>query len=117
MVAKLEEVELRLARAESINSTKDKEIVELKATLEKSENKWYNVGFVDVESLVELVVFQSQRYGFGEGWMAAILAMGMPADSPFINPDKIPYPKPPPLVQNPTDAEEEEDTPSMRELV
>ena len=57
IAAKLEEVELRLARAKSINSAKDKEIVKLKATLEESENKWYNVGFVDIKNSVESVVF------------------------------------------------------------
>ena len=57
MAAKLEEVELRLARAKSINSARDKEIVKLKATLEESENKWYNVGFVDIKNSIEPVVF------------------------------------------------------------
>ena len=57
MTAKLEKVELRLARAKSINSARNKEIVKLKATLEESENKWYNVGFVDIKNSVEPVVF------------------------------------------------------------
>ena len=48
--------------------------------------------------------------------MAALQVMGVPNDSPLRNPDQIPYPDPTPLVQNPTSAEEE-DTPSMRELV
>lgn len=41
----------------------------------------------------------------------------MPKDSPLRNPNQIPYLDPSPSVQNPTGAEEEEDTPSMRELV
>lgn len=49
--------------------------------------------------------------------MAVVLAMGVPEDSPFRNPDQIPYLKPPPPIQNHTDAEKEEDTPSIRELV
>ena len=45
------------------------------------------------------------------------MAMGVPKDSPLRNPNQIPYPKPPPpTTQNPTEAEDE-DTPSMRELV
>ena len=45
------------------------------------------------------------------------MAMGVPKDSPLRNPNQIPYPEsPPPTTQNPTEAEDE-DTPSMRELV
>lgn len=44
--------------------------------------------------------------------------MGVADDSPLRNPEQIPFPKPPPPIQqNPTSAEEEEDTPGMRELV
>ena len=44
--------------------------------------------------------------------------MGVADDSLLRNPKQIPFPKPPPPVQqNPTSAKEEEDTPSMRELV
>lgn len=83
MTIKLEEIELKLAKAESLNLTKDKEIVELKIALEVNENKWYNAGFVDAKNSAELVMFQSKWYGFSEGWMAALLAMGVPKDSPF----------------------------------
>ena len=116
METKLGEIKLRLAEAESINSPSDKEIAELKVTLEEGENKFYNMGFTDAENSVEPVMFQSRRYGFNEGWEVAVLALRVPEDSPFINPDQIPYPEPPPLVQNPIDADEE-NTPSMRELV
>lgn len=51
-----------------------------------------------------------------KGWMAVVLAMRIPEDSPFKDADQIPYPEPPPLAQNPIDADEE-DTPSMWELV
>ena len=107
---------MRLAGAESIILARDKEIAELKAALDESKNKWYNMGFIDVENSVEPVMFQSWKYGFEEGWMAALSAMGVPEDSPLRNPDQIPYPEPPPPTQNPTKVEEE-DTPSMRELV
>ena len=62
---------MRLARAESIISARDKEIAELKAALDESKNKWYNMGFTDVENSTEPVMFQSWKYGFEEGWMAA----------------------------------------------
>ena len=39
METKLKEMELRLVEAESITSARDKEIAELKATLEESKNK------------------------------------------------------------------------------
>lgn len=95
MAAKLEEVDLRLARAKSINSARDMEITELRAALEGSENKWYNAGFADAENSTKLIMFQSKRYGFGEGWMVAMLAIGVPKDSPFRNPDQISYPEHP----------------------
>lgn len=43
--------------------------------------------------------------------------MEVPDDSPLRNPEKIPFPEPPPLVQNPIGVDNEEDTPNMRELV
>ena len=42
--------------------------------------------------------------------------MGMPDDSPLRNPEQIPFPTHPPLVQSQPGADEE-DIPSMRELV
>lgn len=48
--------------------------------------------------------------------MVALVAAGVPQDSPLKNPNQVPYPNPPPPVQNPTDAKDEE-TESMRELV
>lgn len=109
------EAELRLADAKSIISARDKEIAELKAALEESENKYYNMGFNDAENLAEPVMFENRKYGFDEGWLAAMLAMGVPEDSPLRNPNQIPYPEPP-LNQNPTKADNE-DTSIMRELV
>ena len=53
--------------AESIIIARDKEIVELKAALEESENKYYNMGFNDAENFAELVMFENKKYGFGEG--------------------------------------------------
>ena len=38
-------------------------------------------------------------------------------DSPLRNPAQIPYPVPPPLIQSQICAADEEDTPSMRELI
>ena len=106
-----------MAGAKSIITTRDKEIAELKAVLEESENKYYNMGFNDAENLAEPIMFENRKYGFGEGWMATMMAMGLLEDSPFRNPDQIPYLKPPlPTTQNPTEAKYE-DTLSMRKLV
>ena len=114
---KLGEMELRLAEAESIISARDKEVAELKVELEESEDKFYDMGFTDVKNLSELVMYQSRRYGFNKGWMAAVNAMGVLEESLFKIPKQIPYPEPPsPLVQNLNRVEEEESQ-SMRELV
>lgn len=106
-----------MAGAKSIITTRDKEIANLKAALKESENKYYNIGFNDAENSAKSVMFENRNYGFGEGWMATVTTIGLLEDSPFRNPDQIPYPKPPPPpTQNPTEVEDE-DTLSMRELV
>ncbi|KAK9986297.1 hypothetical protein SO802_031248 [Lithocarpus litseifolius] len=85
---KLGEAELRVACAESIITARDKEIVELKVALEESENKYYNMGFNDVENSAEPVM--------GLGWMATVTAIGLLEDSLFRNLDQIPYLEQPP---------------------
>lgn len=109
-------MELRLAEAESIISTRDKEVTNLKIAPEQSKDKFYNMGFADVENSCEPIMFQTRRYGFEEGLLVAMAVLSVPEESPFRNPDQIPYPKPPPLVQNPAGANDE-DTHSMRELM
>ena len=114
---KLRGVELKLAEVASLNLAQADEIVDLKATLEACENKWYDKGFTDVEKSAEPVVHQARLHRFGEGWLATLQAMGVLEDSPLRNPEQIPYPAPPPFVQSQTNAVDEEDTPNMRELV
>lgn len=80
----------------SIITTRDKEIAELKAALEESENKYYNMRFNDAENLAEPVMFENRNYGFDEGWMAVVIAMELPEDSLFRKLDQIPYSEPPP---------------------
>ena len=110
-------MELKLAEMESLSLVKATEIAELKVALAAAEDKWYNAGFTDVENFVEPIIYQLWCHGFGEGWVAALQAMGVPDDSPLRNPEQIPYLEPPsPPIQNPADAEEG-DTPSMRALV
>ena len=71
---------------------------------------------MDAENSMEPIVYQARRHRFGEGWMAALQAIGVPDESPLRNPKQIPFSEPPTLVQNLSGADEE-DTPSMRELV
>ena len=56
IAANLEETKLRLASAKSLNSVKDKEIVELKTTLKASKDKWYNTGFVGAKNSAKPVM-------------------------------------------------------------
>ena len=51
--------ELKLAEAQSLNTTLAEELADLKAALESCENKWYNEGFADAENSVEPVVCQA----------------------------------------------------------
>ena len=59
MDVKLGGMELKLAKAESLNFTQANEIVDLKAALEACEEKWYNEGFVDAKNSVEPIVYQA----------------------------------------------------------
>ena len=67
----------------------------------QSEQKFYNMGITDAENSSEAVMFESQHYGFREGWIVVVNALHLPENSPFRDPQKIPLPKPPPrpLVQ------------------
>ena len=109
--------ELKLAEAQSLNTTLAEELADLKAVLEACENKWYNEGFPDVENSVEPVVRQAQKVRFEEGWLAALKAMGVLEDSPLRNPNQIPFLNLPTAVQNTVGVIDEEETTSMRELV
>lgn len=110
-------MELRLAGAESKISTRDKEVANLKVALEVSEDKFYDIGFANAENSCELVMLQSRHYGFDEGWMAAVGAMGVPKDSPCRDPKQILYTDPPlPPVQNLVHAKDK-DSQRMKELV
>ena len=117
MDVKLRGTELKLAKAESLNFAQADEIANLQAAVEACEEKWYNEGFADAENSVEPIVHQARHHGFGEGWLAALQAMGVAEDSPLRNPKKIPYPTPPPLFQSQAGAADKKDTPNMRELV
>ena len=117
MEAKLGGIEFILAKVESLNLAQVDEIANLKVTLEACENKLYTESFADTENSVEPIIHQGRFHGFGEGWLAALQALGMPKDSLLRNPEQIPCLTPPPLVQSQADAVDEEDTISMRELV
>ena len=52
-------IELKLAEAQSLNTTLAEELANLKAALEACESKWYNEGFVDAENLAKPVVHQA----------------------------------------------------------
>ena len=100
MEMKLRGMKLKLVKVESLN-------------LAQANNE----GFADAENSIEPIVLQAPRHGFGEGWMAALQAMGVPVDSPLRNPDQVPFPDPFSLYPRPLGATDEEETPNMRELV
>ena len=114
---KLGSVELKLAEAKSLSLTQADEIANLKVAFEAYEEKWYNEGFADAENSVEPIVHQARFHGFGEGWLAALQAMGVAEDSPLRNPKKIPYPTPFAPAQSQAGAADEEDTPMWRLLI
>ena len=61
------EAEVKLTQAESVISVRDKEIADLKVAVTQREEKFYNIGFTDVENSNKPIMFESWRYGFGEG--------------------------------------------------
>ena len=69
--AKVGETELKLAKAENLNSAQAEDLADLRAALEGCESKWYNEGFVDAEDSVEPVISEAQKLAFKEGWFAA----------------------------------------------
>ena len=89
----------------------------MKVALEARKTKWYDEGFANAENSVEPIVQQAWFHGFGQGWLAALQAMGVLEDSPLRNLEQISYPAPLPPVQSQAGVVDEEDTPSMRELV
>ena len=98
MEVKLGLTEQKLAEAASLNTAREEELANLKATLEACENKWYNEGFVDAKNSAEPVILEARKLGFEEGWLAALQALGVPEDSPLRNPGQIPFPSTTPAV-------------------
>ena len=91
LLAKQNEMNLKLAEAVSLNTAQAEELADLRVTLEACEEKWYNEGFADAENSAEPVVNQARRLGFEAGWFAALQALGAPEDSPLRDPGQIPF--------------------------
>ena len=117
LLAKQNEIDVKLAEVISLNTSQAEELADLRATLEACKEKWYNEGFVDAENSVEPVVNQVRKVGFEARWLATLQVLGVPEDSLLRDPDQIPFPSPAAAVQNPPVPIEEEETASMRELV
>ena len=64
LVSKQNEMDLKLAKATSLNITLSEEVADLRAALEACKNKWYDEGFVDAEKGMELVVMQARQLSF-----------------------------------------------------
>lgn len=118
---KLREAKIKIFEAISIVLTRDKELADLKEKTSKQVS--YNMGFKDAKNSVCAVIIQAQRFGFSEGWMAAVNAIGLPESSTFRDTNQIPLPSDPPVdeptqeqPQDDRDEEEGEDSPSMVEL-
>ena len=114
LLAKQNEVDLKLVEAISLNIAQAEELPDLRAALEACEEKWYNEGFTDAENSTEPVVNQAQRLGFEAGWFAALQALGVPEDSPLRDLGQIPFLSSTLATQNPLVPIEEEKTTSMR---
>ena len=75
---KLKEAKTKLAEAASTVLAHDKELADLKETMKMCEQVFYNIGFNDTKNSASVLIFQAQRLGFSEGWMAPMNAIGLP---------------------------------------
>lgn len=64
---KLGEVELKLAKAASLNLAEADAMADLKATLEACENKWFDEGFANTKNSMEPAIHEARVHGFREG--------------------------------------------------
>lgn len=64
---KLNEVKVKLAKAVSLISAHDKELVDLKETMKTCEQVYYNIGFKDVENSTGPMIFLARKFGFAKG--------------------------------------------------
>ena len=84
-IGKLDEIELKLTETASVLSTQDKEFADYKGVEKARKQTYYNRGFKDAKNSASPIIFQAQKFGFMEGWMAAVNAIGLLKDSPFRN--------------------------------
>ena len=89
--AKQNEADLKLAKVVSLNTAQAEDLANLRVALEACKNKWYNEGFADAENSIEPVVNEAQKLGFEDGWLVALQALGVPADSHLRDPSQIPF--------------------------
>lgn len=61
-------------------------MAKLKEAVAKSEEKFFDMGFVDVENSSKPIMVESRRYGFEDGWVAIVNALGLPKDFIFRDP-------------------------------
>ena len=92
---------MKLAQAKSVALACDKELTNLKETMKRCEQMFYNMGFTDVVNSCNTVIFEALRHRFFEGWIVAVNALNLPKSSPFKDPTQIPLPNDL-LVQAPT---------------
>ena len=71
-------------------SARDKEVADLKSMAKARKQTYYNKGFRDTENSAKLFIFQAQNFGFMEGSMVAVNAVGLPENSPFRSVDQVP---------------------------
>ena len=94
LLAKQNEMEVKLAEAISLKTANAEELADLRAALAAAEQKWYNEGFADAKKSAEPVVAQARNLGFKAEWFAALQALGVPEDSHLRDPSQIPFPSP-----------------------
>lgn len=57
----LSDTKVKLAQTKRVNSARNKEVADLKVTMEESETKFYDVGFANAENSSEPIMLDSWR--------------------------------------------------------
>ena len=77
------EVELKLSKTASVLIARNKEFTDYEGGEKARKQNYYNKGFKHAEDSAGPVIFQARKFGFQEGWMAAVNAIGLPKESLF----------------------------------
>lgn len=88
--SKLGEIDLKLPETANLLFAWDKEFSNYKGGKKAWKQSYYDRDFRHIENSARPMIFQAQKFGFIEGWMVVVNAIGLPTDSPFKSIEQVP---------------------------